>query len=110
MNLAEQYEKLLAEYDRILSLSEQILVGLKRGAEESVLDSLLQKKKTAGENITKLTRQIASSEIKSRSVSNSGTLSLMKDLFKQVKQRAQLLQQVEDQIRDVLQQKDSQSN
>jgi hypothetical protein len=110
MNLAEQYAKLLAEYDRVLSLSEQILDGLKRGAEESVLDSLLQKKKTAGEIIAQLTRHIAASEIKGRSVSNSGTLSLMKDLFKQVKQRAQLLQQVEDQIKDVLQQKDSQSN
>jgi hypothetical protein len=110
MNLAEQYEKLLAEYDRVLSLSEQILDGLKRGAGEIVLDSLLQKKKTAGENIAQLTRHITASEIEGRSVLNSGTLSLMKDLFKQVKQRAQLLQQVEDQIKDVLQQKDSKSN
>jgi hypothetical protein len=110
MNLAEQYERLLAEYDQVLSLSKQILHGLKSGADENVLDSLLGKKKAAGENITRLTRQIASSEIKNRSVSNSGTLSLMKDLFKQVKQRAQLLQQVEDRIREILQQKDSQSN
>lgn len=110
MNLAEQYAKLLAEYDRVLSLSEQILDGLKRGAEEIDLDSLLQKKKTAGENIARLTRHIAASEIKRRSVSNSGTLGLMKDLFKQVKQRTQLLQQVEDKIRDILQQKDSKSN
>lgn len=110
MNLEKQYEKLLAEYDQVLSLSERILDELKRGAEERVLDSLLQKKKTAGENIVRLTRQISSLEIKGRSVSNSGTLSLMKDLFKKVKQRAQILQQVEDQIRDFLQKKDPQSS
>jgi hypothetical protein len=110
MNLEKQYQKLLAEYDRILSLSQQILQGLEREAEESVLDHLLDEKKTTGENIARLTRHISSSEIKSQSVSNSKTLSSVKELFQQVKQKAQLLQQVEEQIRDVLQQKDSQSN
>jgi hypothetical protein len=110
MNLEKQYQKLLAEYGRILSLSRQILHGLEREAEESVLDHLLDEKKTAGENIARLTQQISSSEIKRKSISNSKTLSSVKELFQQVKQKAQLLQQVEEQIRDVLQQKDSQSN
>ena len=103
MNLPEKYRKLLVEYDRVLNLSGQILDELKTGGTEGDLESILEKKRIAGQNIARLTQQIASSEIKGRSDTSFEALALIKDLLGQVTQKAELLQHVENQIQNLLQ-------
>ena len=106
MNLPEQYRRLLSQYDQLVSLSETILAELNKAGSESNLNSLVEKKKTLGESIARLTRQIASSRIKGGSGSNLKALSEMKDLLQQVTEKATLLQRVEEKIQVFLRKKD----
>ena len=106
MCLLEQYKKLLLEYDKVLNLSKMILAELKNEGEEKDIISLLGKKRKVGETITHLTKKIASSEIKSYSDSNLSSLAEVKDFLNQITEKAKLVQEVEDKIQNLLQQKD----
>ena len=105
MSLLEEYKKLLSEYDKVLNLSKMILAELKKEGKESDLFSLLEKKKMAAEGIARLTKEIASTEIKSYSDSNLKTLAEVKDLLKQITEKARLLQEIEEKIQNLLQKK-----
>ena len=74
MSLLEEYKKLSSEYDKVLNLSKMILAELKKEGKESNLFALLEKKKMAGKGIARLTKEVASTEIKSYSDSNLKTL------------------------------------
>lgn len=106
MNLPEQYRRLLSQYDQLVSLSETILAELKKAGNESNLSLLVEKKKSLGESIARLTRQIASSRIRGGSESNLKALAEVKDLLQQVTEKATLLQRVEEKIQDFLGKKD----
>jgi len=106
MNLPEQYRKLLTEYDQVLNLSKMILGELKKEKKESNLSFLLEKKKMAGEAIARLTKEIASVEIKSYPDSNLKTLGEVKGLLKLISEKAKLLHEIEEKIQNLLQQKD----
>jgi hypothetical protein len=105
MSLAELYSKLLDRYDQVLSVTRTILAGLKRGEGEESLDLLLEKKKTLGDEIARLTQQIASSRIGADSRSNLSTLTEVKDLLRQVTEKAGLVQETEEKIQDFLRRK-----
>ena len=106
MSLLEDYKKLLNEYDKVSNLSKMILAELKKEGKESNLFALLEKKKMAGKGIARLTKEVASTEIKSYSDSNLKTLATVKGLLKQIAEKAKLLQEVEDKIQNLLQKKD----
>lgn len=106
MNLPEQYRKLLTGYNQVLNLSKMILGELKKERKESNLSFLLEKKKMAGEAIARLTEEIASIDMKSYSDSNLSTLAEVKVLLKQITEKARLLQEIEEKIKNLLQQKD----
>lgn len=106
MSLPELYRKLLDQYEQVVSLSEMILAELKKAGGENNLSSLLEKKKSLGENIARLTQQIASSRIGGDSHSNLTALAEVKNLLRQVAEKAQFLQQVEEKIQDFLRRRD----
>lgn len=106
MNLPEQYEKLLNEYKQVLRLSEMILAELKTKGEEDNLSLLLERKKITGESIARLTEQIAATRIKGRSDSDSGMVASMKGLLRQITEKAELLQEIEEKIQNLLRQRD----
>ena len=105
MNLPELYKKLLDEYEQVLGVTKDILAELKRGEGEEKLDLLLEKKKSLGENIARLTQQIASSRIGNNSRSNLTALAEVKDLLRQVTEKANLVQGIEGKIQEFLQRK-----
>jgi len=106
MSLPEQYRQLLSQYEELVSLSRTILAELKKAGSESKLSLLLEKKKSLGQNIARLTQQIASSRIGGDSHSNLGTLAEAKVLLQQVAEKAHFLQQVEEKIQDFLRRRD----
>ncbi len=106
MNLPEQYEELLNEYEQVIRLSEMILAELKTKGEEDNLSLLLKKKRMAGESIVRLTEQIAATRIKGRSDSDSGMVASMKGLLRQITEKAELLQEIEEKIQDCLRRKE----
>jgi len=106
VSLLEEYKKLSSEYDKVLNLSKMILAELKKEGKESNLFALLEKKKMAGKGIARLTKEVASTEIKSYSDSNLKTLATVKGLLQQIAEKAKHLQEVEGKIQNFLQQKD----
>ncbi|MGB7061001.1 MAG: hypothetical protein WBF13_01445 [Candidatus Zixiibacteriota bacterium] len=106
MSLPEQYRQLLSQYEELVSLSRTILGELKKAGSESKLSLLLEKKKSLGQNIARLTQQIVSSRIGGDSNSNLTALAEVKVLLQQVAEKAQLLQQVEEKIQDFLRRRD----
>ena len=106
MSLLEEYKKLSSEYDKVLNLSKMILAELKKEGKESNLFALLEKKKMAGKGIARLTKEVASTEIKSYSDSNLKTLATVKGLLQQIAEKTKPLQEVEGKIQNFLQQKD----
>jgi hypothetical protein len=106
MSLPEQYRKLLNEYDRVLDLSERILDELKKRGKENDISFLLEKKEVTGKSIARLTKEIASAEIENYSGSNLKTLAMVKGLLLQITEKARLLQEIEEKIQNLLQQKD----
>ena len=105
MNLPELYRKLLDQYEQVLGVTQDILAELKRAEGEQKLDLLVEKKKSLGENIARLTRQIASSRIGNDSRSNLAALAEVKNLLRQVTDKANLVQETEDRIQDFLRSK-----
>ena len=105
MSLPELYRKLLDEYEQVLGVTQAILAELKKGEGEKELDLLLEKKKRLGENIAGLTQQIASTSVGKDSRSDVATLTEVKDLLRQVTEKANLVQETEERIRDFLQSK-----
>ena len=103
MNLPELYRKLLDQYEQVLGVTQTILAGLKRGEGEENLNPLLEKKKALGDGIAHLTQQIASSRIGGDSRSNLSALTEVKDLLRQVTEKAELLEQTEEKIQNFLQ-------
>ena len=103
MTLPELYRKLLDQYEQVLGVTQTILAGLKRGEGEENLNPLLEKKKALGDNIARLTQQIASSRIGGDSRSNLSMLTEVKDLLRQVTEKAELLEQTEEKIQNFLQ-------
>ena len=106
MNLPELYRNLLDQYEQVLGVTQTILAGLKRGEGEENLNPLLEKKKALGHDIARLTQQIASSSIGRDSRFNLSTLAEVKDLLRQVTEKANLVQEIEASIHDFLQRKD----
>ena len=102
MNLPELYRKLLDQYEQLLSVTQTILAEVRRGEGEKNLKVLLEKKKSSGHNIARLTQQIASSRIGGDSRSNLSMLTEVKDLLRQVTEKAELLQQTEEKIQNFL--------
>jgi hypothetical protein len=102
MSLPELYRKLLDQYEQVLGVTQSILAGLKRGEVEKNLDPLLEKKKALGDEIARLTQQIASSSVGRDSGSNLAALAEAKDLLRQVTEKAELLQLAEERIQDFL--------
>ena len=106
MSLPELYRKLLDQYEQVVSLSEMILAELKKAEGKNNLSSLLEKKKSLGENIARLTQQIASSRIGGDSHSNLTALAEVKDLLKLISEKARVLQEAEEKMQNFLHQKD----
>jgi hypothetical protein len=106
MNLPELYRKLLDEYEQVLRMSEMILAELKRQGAEDDVRPLLERKRKTGENIARLTEQIASTQIKGPSGSDLSMVTSMKHLLRQITEKAELLQKIEGRIQDHLQRKD----
>ena len=106
MSLPEQYRRLLTQYDEVLSLSRMILANLASGGTEENLSLLVERKEKVGKDIAGLTSAIASYDAGARSDSNFKTLAQVKPLLKQIEERANLLQGVEERIRSLLQKKD----
>jgi hypothetical protein len=100
MSLLEQYRKLLSEYDQVLNLSKKILGELKKGGKENDISFLLEKKAVTGKSIARLTKEIASVEIKSYSDSNLKTLGEVKGLLKLISEKAKLLHEIEKKIQN----------
>jgi hypothetical protein len=105
MSLPEQYRKLLSQYDEVLSLSRMILANLERGGTEENLSLLVERKEKVGNGIARLISEIALFEADGHSDSNFRTLAEVKPLLKQIEERANLLQGVEERIRSLLQKK-----
>lgn len=89
-------------YEQVLSVTQTILAELKRGEGEKNLNLLLEKKKSLGDDIARLTQQITSSRIGGDSRSNLSALTEVKDLLRQVTEKAELLHQTEQKIQDFL--------
>lgn len=102
MDLLEQYKALLVEYDKVLNISQEILLELEKKGQESDLILLIQQKKVLASTIAQLTEQIASSEVKNRADSNLRTLSEIKSLLEQITNKAKLIQEAEDKIQKFL--------
>lgn len=106
MSLLEQYKKLLIEYDKVLNLSKRILAELKNEGKERDIIPLLEKKRMVGQTISHLTKKIASIEIESYPDSNLDSLAGVRSLLDQITVRAKLLQEIEEEVQNLLQQKD----
>lgn len=104
MGLIDGYQKLLKEYDLVLELSRMILAELKKGVREDHLSPLIQKKRMAGERITRFSKELSSMEIKSASDFNLKSVTVVKELLAQISEKARLLQEVEERIQNLLQQ------
>ena len=114
MHLVKEYETVLREYERILSLSEQILREIKEGMLEETLVPLLEEKQKVAGNIKKLAESIAQTDISEGSPRKTGkeenaslsprfdfthrpqqvsghTLSQIKSLLKQIRSKAESL-------------------
>ena len=106
MSLPELYRRLLNQYDEVLSLSRLILANLERGGTEENLSLLVERKEKVGKGIARLTSAIASFDADGHSDSKFRTLAEVKPVLKQIEERANLLQGVEERIRSLLRQKD----
>jgi hypothetical protein len=106
MRLPELYKKLLDQCEQVLGVTQSVLAGLKRGEGEKNLDPLLEKKKALGDEIARLTQQIASSSVGRDSGSNLAALAEVKDLLRQVTEKANLVQETEERIQRFLRSKE----
>ncbi len=105
MSLLEHYRKLLDQYDQVLTLSKLILRELRSQTEEGNLASLLEKKRSVGESITRLTQKISTARIENYSDPNLKTLIEVKGFLKQITEKAELIREVEEKIQNLLQKK-----
>ena len=128
MDLVKEYETVLREYEKILSLSEQILMEIKNGVIEETLVPLLEEKQKAADNIKKLAESIAQTDIsegsppKTERKENAGisprfdfthrpeqvsghTLIQIKNLLKQIRSKAESLLKTEEEIKKALEEK-----
>lgn len=128
MDLVKEYETVLREYDRILSLSEQILTEIKKGVIEETLVPLLEEKQKVADNIKKLAESIAKTDMfeglprKTGRKENAGisprfdfthrpgqisehTLSRIKSLLNQIRSKAESLLKTEEEIKKALEEK-----
>jgi hypothetical protein len=115
LDLVKEYETVLREYERILSLSEQILREIKEGMFEETLVPLLDEKQKAANNIKKLAERIAQTDISEGSPGfnfthrpqrvSGHTLSQIKSLLKQIRSKAESLLKTEEEIKKALEEK-----
>ncbi len=128
MDLVKEYQIVLREYERILSLSEQILTEIKEGMLEETLVPLLEEKQKIADNIKKLAESIAQTDISEGLLSKTGrkenrsqsprfdfthrpeqisghTLSRIKSLLKQIRSKAESLLKTEEEIKKALEEK-----
>ncbi len=98
----EQYQVLLAEYDRILSISQTILEKLEKQKQGNHIISLLEQKRTIADNIAMLTRKISHIEIKDEKDTNLRNLTKVKALLSQIADRAKQIQTIEEKIQSIL--------
>jgi vacuolar-type H+-ATPase subunit I/STV1 len=103
MILSEQYQLLLLLYDKVLDLSEKILKELEGEGAESNIVILVEQKKVAGEAIKQMIEKIASTEIRNKTDSDLKTLALVKSLLKEIAEKTQQIQEVEEKIQKFLQ-------
>lgn len=100
--LLGQYQLLLTEYDRILSISQIILEKLEKQKEDNHIIDLLEQKRTIADNIAKLTREISHIEIKNGKDTNLRNLSKAKALLSQIADRIKQIQSIEEKIQSIL--------
>jgi flagellar biosynthesis/type III secretory pathway chaperone len=114
LDLVEEYETVLREYDRILDLSEKILTEIKEGMPEETLITLLEEKQKIADNINRLAQRIAQTDISERppvprtgKINTAQTLAQIKSLLEQIRSRAESLLKTEEEIRKVLEEKNN---
>jgi hypothetical protein len=100
--ILEQYEVLLREYDRVLSISKMILEKLERQEEDSHIIDLLEQKRIIVEHIVDLTRKISVTEIKDRKDPNLQNLPRVKTLLSQIAEKTKQIQKAEEKIQSFL--------
>jgi hypothetical protein len=100
--ILEQYEVLLREYDRVLSISKMILEKLERQEEDSHIIDLLEQKRIIAEHIVDLTRKISVTEIKNRKDPNLQNLPRVKILLSQITEKTKQIQKTEERIQGFL--------
>ncbi|HEX7400776.1 MAG TPA: hypothetical protein VF369_01235 [candidate division Zixibacteria bacterium] len=100
--ILEQYEVLLREYDRVLSISKMILEKLERREEDNHIIDLLEQKRIIAENIVDLTRKISVTEIKDRKDPNLQNLPKAKALLSQIAEKTKQIQKTEEKIQSFL--------
>lgn len=112
MNLVKEYETILREYDSILNLSRQMLKEIKDGMADETLVPLLEKKQKIANNINKLSRRIAQTDISekapatsTRKVNTGQTLVKIKSLLEQIRSKAESLLKTEKEIENALKEK-----
>ena len=100
--MLEQYEVLLREYDRVLSISKMILEKLEKQEEDNHVIDLLEQKRIIAENIVDLTRKISVTEIKDGKDPDLQNLPKVKALLSQITEKAKLIQKTEEKIQNFL--------
>ena len=112
MDLVKEYETILREYNSILHLSRQILKEIKDGMADETLVPLLEKKQKVADNINKLSRRIAQTNISKKApapstgnVNAEHTLARIKSLLEQIKSKAESLLKTEKEIENALKEK-----
>ena len=97
----EDYENLSSEYDKILEISRKIFLALKENKEQDSVLSLIREKSEVADRIKKLSRRISESEIPS-SLKRSDFLVSVKEKIKNIENRAFLLLEMENKIKEQL--------
>lgn len=104
MKLIEDYEKLSAEYGKILDICQRILLVLKENKEENFVLSLIEEKCKVADRIKRLSQKISESQIPS-SLKGSNFILSVKEKIKSIENKAFLLLELENKIKEHLETK-----
>ena len=92
-DILKDYQNLSQEYENILKVSEEILNGLKKEANEGKLSRLLDRKMQIGRRIKLLSQRIANQDI--------GSLSADKSMLNEVKMELERTKSLANQLWDL---------
>jgi hypothetical protein len=108
LDLVREYKTILKEYDSILNLSQRILKEIRAGMAEETLVLLLERKQKIANNINKLSRRIAQTDISEGAptpslgkVNTGQTLAQIKSLLEQIRSKADSLLKTEKEIENI---------